>query len=539
VSICGRILFGITLSTIWTAVPEARAQQDVCKLDPPAAGYKTLTINAQTNQIQGSLQYKNGDRVWIVVEDINPFVANYTLKVKQQPVTETAVTTFLSALGGIDSSIVPSQNGSKQTPNPAPPPAAAAPPPAGKLGKKVSPAVVPAVCDDGPLRELLASFNELTDEEKKVNKAIKDIVTQYATGAATYDSKLSDVKGQRHCKGIKSSADDFRKFLSSLPTPDELRPADYGGVASASDPIEALRNGVIKLGNDAKRQREAILTFKRSSSVNPACGSLLDANKDNLNKQDDFIDGLIGPSLGSAEIQALTDKLNQLKTIYKQWSDARAAVEKLYDPAQSGNPFVLGYALTDSQSDDDITLQPAPAVLAAPKPNSSSVAPTKDASTDTTVAAFDPTIHFGYGARFTLGAGLVVSFLENRQFTTANGQIAYQNNSHTRILPIAVLNSRFYDCDPNERSCLWVPQITVGITAKSDDKGTAPEYLIGPSWSFLQRQLFITAGAYAGQQQRLLGGLQVGQSTSLSAANLPVAKEYHWSGAIAITWKIK
>jgi hypothetical protein len=130
-------------------------------------------------------------------------------------------------------------------------------------------------------------------------------------------------------------------------------------------------------------------------------------------------------------------------------------------------------------------------------------------------------------------------FLGRPLFTTANGEVAYQNNSQTRILPIALLNSRFYDCNPDQGKCLWVPQFSVGITAKADDKGTSPEYLIGPSWAFVKRQLFITVGAYAGQQQRLLGGLQVGQTTSLSAANLPIAKEYHWSGAIALSWKIK
>jgi hypothetical protein len=533
-----RILFCLVLLSIWVSGTEIRAQEDVCKLESPAKGYQTLIINAQTNQIQGSLQYKNGDRVWIVVEDINPFVANYTLKVKQQPVTETAISTFLSALGGIDSSIVPSGNGSKQSPGSASPDSSAAPPPPGKEVVKSAP---PPRCDDGPLQELIRTFNQLTDDESTLNKTINDIGDKYKKYATTYDEKLSGVKGQRHCKGIKSSADDFRSFLASVPTPDDLRPKDFGGVSSSSDPVQALRSRLAKLQDDAKKQRAGILKFKRSASANAACSSLLELNQDNLDKQDEFIDGLIGPGSGPSEIQALSDKLNQFKAIYQHWSDAHAAVEKLYDPAQSGNPFVLTYSLTDSQSDDDVTLQPVPPVLAPPKSSSSPTSKNTETQNPagSSLAASDPTVHFGYGPRFTLGGGLVVSFLKNRQFTTANGQIAYQNNSQTRILPIAVLNSRFYDCDPDESKCLWVPQITVGITAKADDKGTSPEYLIGPSWALLRRQLFITAGAYAGQQQRLLGGLQVGQSTTLSAANLPVAKEYHWSGAIAITWKIK
>ncbi|MGB2678394.1 MAG: hypothetical protein WAN12_15015 [Candidatus Acidiferrum sp.] len=492
-------------------------------------------MNAQTNGIKGALQYRNDDRVWIVVEDINPFVATYTLKVKRQPVAENAISLFLSDLGGIDAGIVPSQKSPDQTAQ-APPPN-----PAPELtGKKAAPPPPPPACDPTPLNRLIAKFKTLMLEEKKVNDTLNFVAAKYKTDATTYSNLLSTVKGEQHCAGIKASASPLRQFLAAVQSPDQLKASDFGGVPSASDPIQVLRGSVAQLASDGKAQRQSILDYKRSAIVNATCLRLLDANRDNLDEQDKFIDGLIGPTSGTSEVQALTDQLNKLKTIYGQWSDSHLAVEKLFDPARSGNPFALTYSLIDNQSDDEITLQTAPAVLASPETGNVSTPKTAGSQgAATPPPAFDTTIHFGYGARFSLGGGLVVSFLQNRQFTTANGQIVYQNNSQTRILPIAVLNSRFHDCNPDARGCLWIPQISVGITAKADDKGTAPEYLIGPSWALLRRQLFLTVGAYAGQQQRLLGGLQVGQTTSLSAANLPVAKEYHWSGAFAITWKVK
>jgi hypothetical protein len=516
------------------AIPNAHAQEYSCSPAPPSPGYKTLKLSAQSNPVaivDGSLQYKNDDRVWIVVTDINPFVVTYTLKVKRQPVTETAVGTFLSALGGIDAGIVPSQKSPGQSPTDAQVPTPSA-----------TPAPAGAACDSKPLEQLVTKFNLLEAEEKKINTALNAISVKYTADSNTFKDLLGAVKGEHLCAGIKMSATTLRQFLATaaVESPDQMKAGDFGQSPSTDDPTKILKGSIDQLTQDAKAQRRAILDYRKATVGRAECASFLNAKAKLLDDEDDFIDGLIGPSTGTPEVQALADQLSKLKTTYQQWSDAHSAVEKLFDPARSGNPFVLTYPLTDSQSDDEVTLQAGPAVLAAPATSSDSTSKGSSAKPASTVPpVFDATLHFGFGPRFTLSGGLVVSFLENRQFTTANGQVAFQNNSQTRILPVALLNSRFYDCNPDHGKCLWVPQFSVGITAKADDKGTAPEYLIGPSWAFVKRQLFITVGAYAGQQQRLLGGLQVGQTTSLSAANLPIAKEYHWSGAIALSWKIK
>jgi len=532
----GKLVSGLlVVLALWISQP-VRAQEYTCDPASPP-GYKKLVIDAASMTSYGTLQYSNDDRVWIVVENINPFVATYTLKVKREPVAETAVLAFLTDLGGIDAGLVPAQKSSTQTP---------------KAVASTSPTPTPAnknltqagVCDSTPLNQLIAKYTALTLEEQDVNRAINAIATKYKTDGTTYANLLSVVQQEQRCKGIQKSAIPLRQFLAGVQSPDQLKPAVIGGIPDDNDPTQALKNAVTQLVTHAKDQRKAILDYKRSAVLNSDCLSLLDANKQNLDDEDRFIDGLIGPTSGTSETQALTDQLNKLNTIYGQWNSAHTAIEKLFDPGSSGNPFVLTKALTDNQSDEEITLDAGPAAISRPssaaasRPAKTTSVPAPNTAT-APPASFDTTIHFGYGARFTIGGGLVVSFLQNRQFTTANGQIAYQNHSQTRILPIAMLNSRFYDCDPDSHGCLWIPQLSVGITAKADDKGTAPEYLIGPSWGFLRRQLFLTVGAYAGQQQRLLGGLQVGQTTSLSAANLPIAKEYHWSAAIAITWKVK
>jgi hypothetical protein len=101
-----------------------------------------------------------------------------------------------------------------------------------------------------------------------------------------------------------------------------------------------------------------------------------------------------------------------------------------------------------------------------------------------------------------------------------------------------MLHGRLWDQLPAKQWMSFFPSyVSFGVTAKSsDNKGTNIEYLFGPSWGFAERQLFLTVGAYAGQQQRLGGSLSVGQATSLSAANLPISQTTVWKVGFAITW---
>ena len=79
---------------------------------------------------------------------------------------------------------------------------------------------------------------------------------------------------------------------------------------------------------------------------------------------------------------------------------------------------------------------------------------------------------------------------------------------------------------------------TFGVTANSDNKGTTPEFLLGGSRSFAQHKFFVTLGAYIGEQQKLDGGLQVGQTIpSTLTGELPVTKSYPASWGFGISYR--
>jgi hypothetical protein len=79
---------------------------------------------------------------------------------------------------------------------------------------------------------------------------------------------------------------------------------------------------------------------------------------------------------------------------------------------------------------------------------------------------------------------------------------------------------------------------SLGITGKNDNKGTDIEYLVGPSASFLNDQLFLTVGGYAGKQQALDGNLFPGAEVPKDLAEIPVHKNYHWKLGFALTYKL-
>jgi hypothetical protein len=268
------------------AIPNGRAQLYSCNPDPPSPDYKTLKLSAQTNPValvSRSLQYKNDDHVWIVVTDINPFVAIYTLNLKRQPVTESGIGIFLSALGGIDAGIVPAQKSPSQSPSDAKAPSSGpTPTPAG------------AACDSTPLEQLAAKFNLLEEKEKKINTALNAISARYAADSKSFKDLPGAVKGEHLCAGIQNSAGALRQFLAAAATefPDQLKPAEAGEYPSADDPTKVLKGIIDQLTQDAKAQRRVILDYRKSTAGKPLCASFLNAKAKLLDDEDDFIDGL-------------------------------------------------------------------------------------------------------------------------------------------------------------------------------------------------------------------------------------------------------
>jgi hypothetical protein len=153
-----------------------------------------------------------------------------------------------------------------------------------------------------------------------------------------------------------------------------------------------------------------------------------------------------------------------------------------------------------------------------------------------------PTLNFGGGPRFTLAAGLSISRLKKQEFQRVQGVVQGQQglvpivglkeSSNTRNNFIFMLHSRLFDLGK-------VPvHFSLGVTRGSDNKGSDPEFLFGPSVSFLNNRLFFTGGGYLGKQQSLEGNLAVGSQVPADLAEIPIRKNNRWGFGFAITYKI-
>ncbi len=145
---------------------------------------------------------------------------------------------------------------------------------------------------------------------------------------------------------------------------------------------------------------------------------------------------------------------------------------------------------------------------------------------------------------FAFSAGFAVSPLAKISYqslgatsgtsTSGNGTIGYSENSSTRVQPMAFLDASLIDGTTS-----WLHgslHMTAGFTLTSGQLSTNPEFLFGPSLSFLKEQLFITVGAYGGFQQALQAGYTIGSAAP--GGSIPTLNQFHWKPGFAISWRV-
>jgi hypothetical protein len=160
-----------------------------------------------------------------------------------------------------------------------------------------------------------------------------------------------------------------------------------------------------------------------------------------------------------------------------------------------------------------------------------------------TVKTFDGSLSFG-APRFHLAAGLAFSPLNTVEYgrvasplnsTDTAVRVGRIRTSNFRTSPLAAVHARLNPC-----AASTIPvYFSLGITAKADNKGTVPEYLIGISTAFLGNRLFFTGGAYIGQVQSLQGGLTEGAQVPEKLSELPIAKGYTSRIGFGVTYRFR
>jgi hypothetical protein len=131
----------------------------------------------------------------------------------------------------------------------------------------------------------------------------------------------------------------------------------------------------------------------------------------------------------------------------------------------------------------------------------------------------------------TLGAS---SSSSSGSSASSSGTIGLQENSSTRVQPMAFINASLIDGTTS-----WLKgslHMTAGFTLTNNQLSTNPEFLFGPSLSFLRERLFFTVGAYGGFQQSLQAGYALGGPAP--SGTIPTVNQFHWRPGFAISWRV-
>jgi hypothetical protein len=526
----------ILLLTLLSALSVCgHAQTPECDLNPTGseAGPFVLDASSGTPVPQNppsSYVFSNNKPLVIRLMNINPFAFQCSVTTSLQAYQETALSGFLGIIGGV-------ANVGSTTPNPSPAasPAVAAAAPRQFVAFSVpQPPAPQSPCVNQYLDQVHnLQVIPLQQQRDAINTALGTTLSAEQQSIQTFSQGVVQLRSQTSCPTTVQSA---ASLAGQQPFPISL----VGRIP--------LDQSIDQLANQAQS-----LLSNLTNGMDATCKQSLQAM---INEDSAFLTSLVhGTTAVPAAADQWRSQLTQLNAVNSELTAARANIEAVLQNRQN---FTIDTPVSGNQTDVKFVASCSPvAVLQVSTSTTSSVpagaptihnAPAAGAKPAATPAAntWSQDFRFGPGPRFILSGGVVVSPLPQMIFSTSNNPagstpaniIVETQKSGTRILPLAMLSARFWDQLPYKRGYSFIPNyLSVGVTAKSTGtNGTSIEYLLGLSWAFAERQIFVTAGAYAGWQQRLGGGLAVGQATSLSSANLPLTLTTVWKPGFSITW---
>ena len=462
------------------AQPADRAT-DVCKVTA-APRVSDFVIDAVTLDRTPKTRFNKHDHVRVIITNQNPFRYEYKVTISETAVTEPAIAAFLQLIGGPVAEVLPK-------------------PPTTKEAGAAAPNLTGCNSDaQGALSSLTKSRLDVTREMTSVSAAYDQAQRAQATVKARIDSDTTKLRdsGARCLDLVETAAplrDALQAFAQSL---DALSSESAAGAQVANAQLQRISEFEEKFSGCrpqilADMRTEATTLAGYSSRLEPLQKVRQDTQSVN------------------AKLAAFLAQPNYIRNIGDYDTSTEVTVKVERKDIVTGGDF------------GEVTVQK---------------------------------LHFGGGVRFALGGGVSFSPLRKIEYQRIQGfeldrngnivkdasgkesftsVVGLTQDSSTRISPLVMLHGDLHDFTGPAISM----NASLGVTAKSDNKGTDVEFLLGPSWGFLDNKLFVTTGAYIGKQQVLIGNLYVGAALPKDLAEIPVRKDYHWQFGIAVTYKIK
>jgi hypothetical protein len=452
---------------------------------------------------------KNDTDVLVRLTNINPYAFKCSVSTTSTPFKETAVASFLGQLGGIANI------------------SGASTPDAGKAPAGVKSA-------GGLVGDCVQGYKDGAHKQAEDLQAVRDLIN--AAFLATQNNMAQKINSFNDNVGSLRTATGCQAIKTQASTVTGITPAVVATVSlpGGGTPVP-LDQAVDILAFRAQRLLSHLTEGTKDCSLNIA--ALIDQDTA-------FLEALVH---GSSSVQSAVDKWrDQLKIVNSVNTNIRKIQDSIAGVLSNPQNFTIDTQINGHQEAITVTASctPVPPQTISSDPSSPAMPPA--GGTPPAGNSWKHDFRFGIGPRFVYAGGVVISPLPQQIFSTSTNPagstppniITKTQDSGTRVLPIAMLHARYFDLISASDTVQFIPNyLSAGITAKpSDNNGTSVEYLFGLSWAFAERQLFLTAGAYAGRQQRLGDSLVPNQTTTLGSANLPITQSLIWKAGFALTW---
>jgi hypothetical protein len=467
-----------------------------CTTPTAPAGTQQLVIDARTGGIEpAKVHFGRHDHVQVIIKNKNPFRFKYTLTAKAVTVEETALSTFIGFISTFNLEEAKKDNAAKVEKTEKKP---------GETGSGAD------LCETEKLEEIRQANTELGSNRQDLGQKLSEwAATQKTAADANNAAQTVFADGNAECAKLVGAATtlitELQKEKAKVPDADMLTKRIQRLRLLAEIQVERIAAYRLKAPNCADRVKDA---FERAQDI---AGPVADAWSASIDK---------------------------LKAGQKKLDDVRTAVETIL---AQGTSFVETTSIGDYDLPTNVTLTLKRTDL--------------DGKSETTL--LDQNINFGGGPLFSIGVGPAGSPMARTQYQRVQGfainsngtPVLDSNNqpvftnivgaeeiSRSRITPMLALHGRLLDSIAGRPVSL---QLTLGVTAKNDNKGTNVEYLVGPSLGLIDDRVFFTTGLYGGRKQVLDGGFYVGEQLPEKLTDIPIRKDLHWGIGFALTLKAK
>jgi hypothetical protein len=456
----------------------ALAQTCVSPAPTAAEEQKAIVIDALNGSVAGIRQYRVGAETRVILKNKNPFRYSYVLKIEESAIVEDAIGKFL-AFAKISTTDAP-----EKKPDPAAP----------ATGTQAPAAPTPECTEAIALFE--TRHKALDKASTELKTAVEDEIKNYEKLTADVKTKLLDplADGPRLCMQVG----DALKLI------DDFKPS-----TAPAEKLKAL---------------QALIDAQETALNNPPQPCKIDRKKyrngiDNAEKIAKWAEGKID------EFSAEQKKIDQL---------AKDVKDTIRNPNAFWEARPLGPH--NERTEAKISVTKTDKTIA-------------DAKAESVRPEFK--VNFGAGRRFFMAGGIAASSADLTRYKTIDGfvldrdgkqvkntdgspkfgkVVGLEEDSVGRVSPAILLHGIF--ARPKGVGL----GLALGVGSAGSDSSVI-EFFAGPTVSLIDDHLFITLGAFRGEETHLAGDFYVGAEVP-TTATLSTFKSKTWTFGLGLTFRI-